>query len=907
MSSHGLCRALFVATALTAGFLLPQQASAQQADPTPTSQKPVKTKSAEVDLARAAVVDPKIREVRTDAPFSLVGLKWTGKAPAKAEIRHRKADGSWAEWTTVDPATDSADVGKRSKGSEPIWTGRADTVQVRSDEVQRLRLVTVDPGSSPVDAQLSGAGTQAANPDRPAVVSRAGWGADESLMGWPTEYAPTTKAVSIHHTAGTNDYTCADSAGLIRAIYRYHAVDLDWGDIGYSALVDKCGTVFEGRSGGLQRPAIGAHTGGFNTSVFGISMLGTFTSVSPTDAQFESVAAMAAWKLGGSYRNPLGTTQLTSKGGGTARWPAGTVVTLPVIFGHRDSGFTECPGDIAYGQLGRIRDRTAALVNNAGTWNSPIYQKWRDAGGDGSFYGGVFEVEHARGDGRAATFEAGNVTVTSHATHGTHWFSGALQRRWLDMPHLGWPTADQASVPIPGGTGVMVPFSDGPYRLYYSGATGAVVFWGTWSQFFDSNGGTAKFGLPITDPVQLSSTSWSQDFTAGWTWYQIQGRGVLSVGPPVRAFHQANPGLGLPVDFAFNGPEGRVQQQFDGGTVTCFASGACTTGDEGAIAIRAKYEELGGGGPLSAVETNSDGGRHATFAKWGTTVAITWRSDVGAHWFSGAIFAKWDADGRQLRYGQAVADQSAIGTVGAAAAFTSGDSVYFSGATGAHALSGQVRTKYWELGHTNGIAGYPTTDVADSGAGGKFADFQNTVSIYASEATGAHWLSGALRQRYRDGGGPAALGLPTSDQYGTTGPSGESGLYVLFGPNRVILWTASLGAKLVTDQFLTTLRNGGDVAVYGFPEYEVLPISGTPDRFQQFTKATIFDRSGSYTTLGWGIRATWWSNGGGGGRLGLPTSNAVSTNGIWQQNFDRGSIRCSNRNDPNTCQVNISG
>lgn len=908
MSSHGLCRALLIATALTAGLLLPQQASAEPGKPPPTGQKPVKTKSVEVDLAGAAVVDPKIREVRANTPFSLVGLKWNGKAPGQAEIRHRKADGSWAQWTTVDPATDNADVGKRSKGSEPIWTGRTDTVQVRSDEVQRLRLVAVDPGSSPADAQLSGAGTQAANPERPAVVSRADWGADESLMGWPTEYAPTTKAVSIHHTAGTNDYTCADSAGLIRAIYHYHAVDMDWGDIGYSALVDKCGTVFEGRSGGLQLPAIGAHTGGFNTSVFGISMLGTFTSVSPTDAQLESVAAMAAWKLGGSYRNPLGTTELTSKGGGTARWPAGTVVTLPVIFGHRDSGRTECPGDIGYGQLGRIRERVATLVTGAGTWNSPIYQKWRDAGGDNSFYGGVYEVESAYREGRSASFMSGIVLMTSHATHGTHWFSGAVLARWRqESTAIGWPTADQASTPNPGEAAVVAPFSSGD-RIYYTGSTGAIKLRANWTSYFDGRGGSGAFGVPVGEPVQVgvNPDDQTQNFAAGWTIYQTGDPGLLSVGPPIRQTARETPGLGFPIAEQQSRSDGGVSQRFDNGTVICTSTGVCSVGDEGTLAIKQKYTDMGGGGPLSAVTNTPDGGRYATFAKWGTTVAITWHPSVGAHWFSGAIQAKWDVDGRDVKYGHAVADQSAIGSVGAAAAFTKGHSVYFSGATGAHALSGAVRTKYWELGHTTGVAGYPTTDVADIGTGGQFADFQNTVSIYASAATGAHWISGALRQRYRDAGGPASLGFPTSDQSSVTGTAGESGLSVLFGSSHAILWTPALGAKLVSEKFLATLRDGGGVAVYGFPEYEVLPINETT-RFQQFRMATIFDRAGSHTTLGWGIRATWWSNGGTTGTLGLPTSNAVLINGVWQQNFDRGTIRCSNRDAANTCQVNISG
>ncbi|MEV0089506.1 hypothetical protein AB0H93_42265, partial [Saccharopolyspora sp. NPDC050642] len=53
-----------------------------------------------------------------------------------------------------------------------------------------------------------------------------------------------------------NDYTCDQSAALVRGIYYYHSVTNGWGDIGYNALVDKCGTIFEGRTGGLHLPTI---------------------------------------------------------------------------------------------------------------------------------------------------------------------------------------------------------------------------------------------------------------------------------------------------------------------------------------------------------------------------------------------------------------------------------------------------------------------------------------------------------------------------------------------------------------------------------------------------------------------------------------------------------------------------
>ena len=87
----------------------------------------------------------------------------------------------------------------------------------------------------------------------PKVVSRAGWGADESKRCMGPTYDNGVKAMTLHHTAGNNNYTKADAAAQMRGIYQYHAVNLGWCDIGYNVLVDKFGTIYEGRYGGLRQ------------------------------------------------------------------------------------------------------------------------------------------------------------------------------------------------------------------------------------------------------------------------------------------------------------------------------------------------------------------------------------------------------------------------------------------------------------------------------------------------------------------------------------------------------------------------------------------------------------------------------------------------------------------------------
>ena len=88
----------------------------------------------------------------------------------------------------------------------------------------------------------------------------------------------------VHHTASGNDYTPADAPALMRGVYAYHTKSLGWSDIGYNFLVDRFGTIYEGRYGGMDRGVIGAQVFGFNTGSTGISVMGTFTEEAPPTA-----------------------------------------------------------------------------------------------------------------------------------------------------------------------------------------------------------------------------------------------------------------------------------------------------------------------------------------------------------------------------------------------------------------------------------------------------------------------------------------------------------------------------------------------------------------------------------------------------------------------------------------------
>ncbi|MDN3265886.1 N-acetylmuramoyl-L-alanine amidase [Streptomyces sp. CSDS2] len=206
----------------------------------------------------------------------------------------------------------------------------------------------------------------------PPVVTRAGWGADECARdtGYP-DYGRTVKVVFVHHTDTTNTYSCSDSAAIVRSLYALH-LHQGWRDIGYNFLVDKCGTIFEGRFGGAALPVVGAQTYGFNTDSMGIAAIGTYTDLSggdstsstipgatPTKAMLTSIARLAAWKLNMSGISPTATSTLTEGAKDSYGFTYGQSYTLNAVSGHRNGFATDCPGNQLYGKLADIRSYAA--------------------------------------------------------------------------------------------------------------------------------------------------------------------------------------------------------------------------------------------------------------------------------------------------------------------------------------------------------------------------------------------------------------------------------------------------------------------------------------------------------------------------------------------------------------------
>jgi hypothetical protein len=362
---------------------IPGPASETPAGQTPAPSEEPSDDASDDDVVSSGEELPGVPALTVSQPdvdrFFSVGITWQedpSVTDVVAQVRVKDGDGNWGEWTqleaddieqTVTDATEANDV---RGGTAPYWTGEAygleATVQGADGTVpEDVTVALIDPGSSPADDLPTTPAVQDqahAAATMPAIITRAQWGADESIRTWKPEYAATIKAATVHHTADGNNYTAAQVPGIMRSIYAYHTQTREWGDIGYNVIVDKFGRIFEGRYGGLTSTVIGAHAGGFNTGTFGVSMLGNYTLVDTPQVMLDSVAAVIAWKLSLYGVNPRGTTQLTSGGGGTSRYAAGVTVTVPTVFAHRDVGLTECPGNYAYSRMPQIRSMVTSRM-----------------------------------------------------------------------------------------------------------------------------------------------------------------------------------------------------------------------------------------------------------------------------------------------------------------------------------------------------------------------------------------------------------------------------------------------------------------------------------------------------------------------------------------------------------------
>ena len=294
-------------------------------------------------------------------PFELVGVHWKG--PGRIEVRTRAVEGGWSVWHEMTPGrADGPDTGAPEAAARegwrigsPEWVGASDRLEVRTrGRVSAVRAWTISSPAVLVPLRRAVvAGT-------PTIVARSAWGADESIRRGDPLFAPELRYAVVHHTAGKNAYTRTEAAAIVRGIQLYHVQANGWNDIGYNFLVDRFGTVYEGRYGGVDANVVGAHAQGFNTGSTGVALIGSFGTTAVPGAAESALEQLLAWRLDLAHVDPDST--LTVASGGSPRFAAGVPVLLRTVSGHRDTGYTACPGDALYARL----DPVAADTQSAG-------------------------------------------------------------------------------------------------------------------------------------------------------------------------------------------------------------------------------------------------------------------------------------------------------------------------------------------------------------------------------------------------------------------------------------------------------------------------------------------------------------------------------------------------------------
>jgi hypothetical protein len=505
--------------------------------------------------------------------YDMIGAAWEVSSPEVPhpelsepllEVRSALKEGEWGPWMSSDE-TDGADAaneaGDRVRVSVgPVYLGPFRYIEIRwrppegASGAPEISLIDIRGrnASWPKKAAAylraifkSRPLSASASSPQPAIISRAGWGADESLRREGPSYGSVKLAI-VHHTVSTNSYGPGDSAAIIRGIYAFHVLTNGWNDIGYNFLIDRYGQIFEGRYGGIDQPVIGAHSWGSNSQSTGIAIIGDFSSAAIPGAAYSSLVTLLDWKLDVHSVDPTSRVGIVRADG--------VPLDLRAVSGHRDAFPTSCPGEGVYRTLD-----TAA-------------QQARDAGGQ-KIFGARWTPEQAQWNG--SSFEP--VQFSAYLKYDAPWKVTVVDARGAPIItrsgsggtiDVSWDSRFPDGRPVLGGTYFAVVETEGSMTKYIPVQMVGGPRFEQWFLTYNPN----------TSPVDVTFTLSGNDGVLGIRNFKIQPGArhtffvnEFVVGKEVAATVDSSLPVVVERAMYFN-----YQGQFDGGDAAFLAPEAAT-------------------------------------------------------------------------------------------------------------------------------------------------------------------------------------------------------------------------------------------------------------------------------------------------------------------------------------------
>ena len=268
--------------------------------------------------------DPGTPQAFTEAMWTGAGPLRAGRGPAGGRLRRAgRASATCAWWPSTAPS--DADAG-------------ATVLGVLRRTVAAIAGLELAPAGGGHDRQ---AGHRDA---------RQEWGADESYRTGSPDYATADDGVRPPHRQRQRLRRVARRPSVVRGAYYYHTRSLHWSDIGYNFLIDRYGTIYEGRYGGITK-GVDRRAGAGLQHRQRRRLGDRHVSARRRPPAPRCARSRPFWPGSSTSTTSTRWAGPTLTCGYGEKFSTGEKVDFAAISGHRDANYTECPGNKLYALL----------------------------------------------------------------------------------------------------------------------------------------------------------------------------------------------------------------------------------------------------------------------------------------------------------------------------------------------------------------------------------------------------------------------------------------------------------------------------------------------------------------------------------------------------------------------------